>query len=89
MHKRKARSFLSCLSSFGGLYSIVFKILGVLGEFVNERLIIGRMIEKTYFVKVKKEDEYSNSLAKKQTELTLDLKSIKFSHCDKFVVLKN
>ena len=52
-HRKEAFNMLDLLSKFGGLYGSIFQFLGLLGGFYNSRLLVGDLIKKLYFVKLR------------------------------------
>ena len=51
-HVRQLRTWLGVISEYGGLSFNIFKILGMIGVYVNDRLFMGYIVSILYSAKL-------------------------------------
>ena len=76
IHQKEVKNIYDVLSMHGGLTSSFFAVALVIGQYVNSRLFIGRIIKDSFTVK--------GRVGTKDKRMY----NIKFSLCDKFTHLK-
>jgi len=48
------------ISAFGGLFGLIFGVLAIIGDVINERLFIGRLVRHMYLMKKKNVNRSTN-----------------------------
>ena len=53
-HVRLLRTITNVLSEYGGLSSIIFNLLGMIGVYINDRLFMGHIVSILYSAKIQR-----------------------------------
>ena len=77
-HSQNLYTFTSLLSDFGGLFEFIVPIFALIGKWINDHHIMGKIIRALYYTRSKK-DRSKNRY--------LQMQSIKFSFKEKLSLL--